>query len=254
MSKDSGLRAGSLLWQTLQTVFRRRRKEFIEPPLVAGALDEDTLRELLGKPNPVILEIGCNDGEHTRMFMQCFAEARIYAFEPDVRARARFESNIQDKRVQLFATAVGANDGITTFYPSNGLPPNKSAANMPGGWDLSGSIRAPKEHLDMHPWCRFDAGIDVAVTRLDSWRRQQAIGTVDFIWADVQGAEGDLIKGGRETLANTRYFYTEYNNRELYEGQLGLRELLSLLPDFDVVQRYPHDVLLRNRCYAARTR
>ena len=70
----------------------------------------------------------------------------------------------------------------------------------------------------------------------------------------MQGAEGDLIKGGRETLANTRYFYTEYNNRELYEGQLGLRELLSLLPDFDVVQRYPHDVLLRNRCYATRTR
>lgn len=254
MSKDSGIRVGALLWQTLQTVFRRRRKEFVEPPLVPGALDANRLRELLGKPDPVILEIGCNDGEHTWMFMQSFAEARIYAFEPDVRARARFESHIQDARVQLFATAVGATDGITTFYPSNGLPPNASAANMPGGWDLSGSIRAPKEHLEMHPWCRFDAGIDVTVTRLDSWRKQQAVEAVDFIWADVQGAEGDLIKGARETLANTRYFYTEYSNRELYEGQLGLRDLLSLLPDFEVVHRYQHDVLLRNRRYAARTR
>lgn len=254
MSKDGGPRVGSLLWQTLQTVFSRRRQELIEPPLTAGALDADTLRTLLGKPDPVILEIGCNDGEHTRMFMQCFAEARIYAFEPDARARARFESNIQDGRVQLFATAVGANDGITTFYPSNGLPPNKSGADMPGGWDLSGSIRAPKEHLDMHPWCRFDAGIDVALTRLDSWRHQHSVGAVDFIWADVQGAESDLIKGGGETLANTRYFYTEYSNRELYEGQLGLRDLLALLPDFDVVRRYPHDVLLRNRREAAHTR
>ncbi|MEN9248224.1 MAG: hypothetical protein Q6L50_08560 [Gloeomargarita sp. GMQP_bins_120] len=37
----------------------------------------------------------------------------------------------------------------------------------------------------------------------------------DFIWADVQGAEVDLIQGGLQALANTRYFYTEYANTEL---------------------------------------
>ncbi len=69
---------------------------------------------------------------------------------------------------------------------------------------------------------------------------------VDFIWADTQGAEADLIEGGRETLRRTRYFYTEYYECEMYEGQKPLRELLKMLPDFTVVARYDNDILLRN--------
>ena len=73
------------------------------------------------------------------------------------------------------------------------------------------------------------------------------MGAIDLIWADVQGAEGDLIEGGRQALARTRYFYTEYDDQELYEGQIPLAKLLSLLPEFEIVPRYRWDVLLRNR-------
>ena len=65
---------------------------------------------------------------------------------------------------------------------------------------------------------------------------------VDFIWADVQGAEADLVLGGRETLKRTRFFYTEYSNRELYEGQADLGQLLAMLPDFELVHRYQGEV------------
>ena len=83
--------------------------------------------------------------------------------------------------------------------------------------------------------------------RLDTWAAEQAVDSIDFIWADVQGAEVDLIKGGRATLGKTRYFYTEYSNRELYAGQIDLKTLLKSLPEFEVVHRYETDVLLRNR-------
>ena len=45
-----------------------------------------------------------------------------------------------------------------------------------------------------------------------------AFRAIDLIWADVQGAEADLIEGGTEALRRTRYFYTEYNNQELIRG------------------------------------
>ena len=75
--------------------------------------------------------------------------------------------------------------------------------------------------------------------------------TVDLLWADVQGAEVDLIEGGRETLARTSYLYTEYSNAELYAGQINLEEILARLPGWRVVQNFPTtedyaDVLLEN--------
>lgn len=84
---------------------------------------------------------------------------------------------------------------------------------------------------------------------LDTWCYEEGVNFIDFIWADVQGAEADLIKGGHTALRQTRYLYTEYNNQEFYEGQASLRKILKLLPEFEVVSRYDNDVLLRNKRY-----
>jgi FkbM family methyltransferase len=202
--------------------------------------------------DPVILDIGCNDGTHTRMFLDLFERAQVFSFEPDARARARFMANAHP-RAQLIASAVGAIDGVIDFYPSEGMPaplPEVEAAEVAsrlgkGGWDYSGSIRAPKLHLVHHPWCKFGAKVQVPIMRLDTWAQGRSI---DFIWADVQGAEIDLIMGGLETLAHTRYFYTEYSNSELYEGQVNLEHIMDLLPNFEIVTRWAEDVLLRNTC------
>ena len=78
---------------------------------------------------------------------------------------------------------------------------------------------------------------------------KNGIDTVDFIWMDVQGAEGEVLGGGKNILVNTRFVYTEYDDRELYEGQIGLRKLLDLLKHFKVLVRYPGDVFLQNRRY-----
>ena len=96
------------------------------------------------------------------------------------------------------------------------------------------------------PWCTFDQLIKVKTLTLDTWCKNEGVEGIDFIWADVQGAEGDLISGGKQALARTRYLYTEYSNRELYEGQLRLQTLLSLVPDFTIVHRFAADVLLKN--------
>jgi FkbM family methyltransferase len=154
---------------------------------------------------------------------------------------------VQSERVTLVPVALGAADGTTPFYASRGAPSREWAERLPEGWDLSGSIRRPRRHLRRAPWCQFDAGTPVPVRSLDSWTDEAGIGRIDLIWADVQGAEIDLIAGGSRTLARTRYFYTEYSNEELYEGQVNLAGLRQRLPQFDLVQRYPGDALFANR-------
>jgi len=56
-----------------------------------------------------------------------------------------------------------------------------------------------------------------------------------------------MIAGGRIALAHTSFLYTECTEANEYEGQIGLCEMLERLPGrWEVVERFPFDVLLRN--------
>jgi 2-O-methyltransferase len=218
-----------------------------EPRLLPGEFDLNMLPELLGTDNPFILDIGANDGSHTLEFLRLFANSRVCAFEPDKRALESFRARVDSERATLFELAISDIDGTTEFHVSDGLPPGNEQSLRPGGWDLSGSIKKPKEHLVTHPWCTFNETIAVTTKKLDTWCREEGVKSIDLIWADVQGAEENLIKGGAEALRRTHYFYTEYSDQELYEGQISLGEIRALLPDFELLYRFENDVLLRNR-------
>lgn len=229
------------------------------PPISHEQISPDYLCKLIGADARVILEIGAHHGWHTEWFLKIFPSATIHAFEPDLRALAKFKSNIVDPRVHLIEMAIGAKDGEAEFHVSSGLPdsiPPEARATFSKGWDQSGSIRNPKTvaMARQYPWLKFESTITVMVRSLDSWAKENGIGAVDFIWADMQGAEGDLIRGGEATLARTRYLYAEYSNEELYEGESSLEALLNMLPKFSVLKRYPGDVLLKNTCSPSRAK
>jgi len=200
-----------------------------------------TVAELVGKTNPTILEIGCNDGTDTVELMRIMPDANMYCFEPDQRAAARFKERFPPgtMNVRLFEIAIGAMTGRVSFFPSTG-------DNHTGDFDQAGSIRPPKNASLEAAWLRFKDPVEVTAYRLDDWCAQNGVQEIDFLWMDVQGAEADVIAGAQKTLPNVRYLYTEYSNNELYEGQISLSELLARLPGFEVIARYPGDVLLIN--------
>ncbi len=225
-----------------------------EPPMTKGTIGEWEIATLINRQDPTILEIGSHHGCHTLQFLKLFPRASIYCFEPDPRARRIFRQRVTSSRVRLFDLAISDTDGATDFFMSGGLPETLGADELPEGWDGSGSIHRPKNHAKYIPWCTFDQSIKVQTLRLDSWCEQNGVEQVDFIWADVQGAEGELIRGGTKTLQQTKYIFTEYNNHQLYAGQINLRQILRALPEFEVVHRYQDDVLLRNKALVDESR
>lgn len=226
----------------------RRRTSTTENALTIKMLQR--LMEHAASDELTFLEIGANDGRDTQRFLAAFRSVTIHAFEPEPRAVSEFRARISDDRAVLHEIALGARDGTTTFFRSGGEPPGRSD-KYPDGWHKSGSIRRPTGHLGQHPWCTFDEVVEVPLLRLDAWSRANNVGTVDFIWMDVQGAEGDVIAGGADTLMRTRYLYTEYSNVEQYEGQMLLDGILAALPGWQVIERFPNDVLLRNMQFEA---
>ncbi len=145
--------------------------------------------------------------------------------------------------MHLYECAIGVVNGTSIFYQSSGT---EKLAGYGEGWDQSGSIRQPHSHLQVWPWVKFEQQIEVPIMTLDTWAELYEITEVDFIWADVQGAESDLIDGAARLLRATRYLYTEYSNDQWYEDQINLPGLVQKLPDFEIVRRYPMDVLFEN--------
>jgi hypothetical protein len=85
--------------------------------------------------------------------------------------------------------------------------------------------------------------------RLDTWLEAAGMrhtGVVDFIWADLQGAEGDMVLGGTQTLRQTRWLFTETYHVEMYEGQLTTDQLCAVLRliGFEPERRYPSENML----------
>lgn len=140
------------------------------PRVTAGSIDGDLLLRLVAKDDPVILDIGSNDGTHTRWFLDLFPRARVFSFEPDPRARERYEAKVMSDQAVLFDLAISDTDGLIEFHVSSGKQGSYSK-----DWDESGSIRKPKLHLKMHPSVKFEEAIKVKTRRLDTWAAEQAI-------------------------------------------------------------------------------
>jgi 2-O-methyltransferase len=184
-------------------------------------------------PGPkMFLELGAHQGTDT-VWMAAIPDVTVHAFEPDPRNHQAPRPN-----VTLHRAAIAERDGHGSLILSQ--------QGWGQEWTHSSSIKRPKNHLQRYP-VSFGEAVEVELVALDTFFRQHGLDVIDFIWADIQGAEGEMLRGGRQTLAHTRYLYTEYSDDELYENQATLREILELLPGFRVLELWPDDVLLENR-------
>ena len=222
---------------------------------IRHGITKTEIRRLVGSAvaAPVVLDIGCNDGTDSLETAATLRRGEIHCFECDPRALARFHArrNIP-KNIFIHATAVGDVDGTLPLHMSGGTV---AGAHL-NDWDLSSSLQQPTGHLTRHAWCKFEKTCDVPVIRLDTWLARNPRRQIDFIWLDVQGAEGRVFAGGREALVITRYVYCEFNDTQelLYEGALTLEATrASLGPAWQPVATYDgYNVLLQNTRFKPR--
>jgi len=202
--------------------------------IVEGDLNPSMIKTMCVLPeDPLILEIGAHHGEDSRAFLDAFPNCRLHAFEADPRCLLKLRRALgHDRRCKIHACAVAHTSGFMPWYQSGGTPDGNRL-----DWDYSSSLLRPSGHLSVYPWCTFERKIEVQVVALD----KLMFGDVDFIWMDVQGAEHLVFQGAINTLQRTRYLYTEYYDRPMYEGQKNLEEIRQMLPNFDVVALFARD-------------
>lgn len=206
-------------------------------------LSKSEIHELVGRDDPLILEIGCNDGGDSLEFLSEFPGCQIHCFECDPRPIRSFRAQVSDDRCELHEVALSDRTGVATLHMSGGTD-----SHFREDWDLSSSLLEPTGHLTVVPFVTFERTCEVATARLDEWaQREIPDRVVDFIWMDVQGAEHLVIAGGPSTFARTRFCYFEYSDSELYKGQQDLRELLRALGTYQLLATYENNALAVNK-------
>lgn len=217
-------------------------------------INKSDIAKLINRTRSLVLDIGCYDGKDAMALSFHLNSPEIHCFEADPRSQKLFDRiSGGAKHLTLHRIAIGSHDGETTLYQSDSGTRRHYVDQKE--WSASSSLKEPKGHLELFPDVEFnlEKAIRVPCITLDTWYTNIYPREIDFIWADVNGSEGDLVAGGNFALNHmTRYLYIETSDKELYKGQVKQDELLKMLPNFEIVGKYNDygnfaNILLKNK-------
>jgi FkbM family methyltransferase len=141
----------------------------------------------------VVFDIGAHAGQFAKLFSRMVPSGQVWSFEPGSYARSIL-------RVALWWTAC---PNVSVVPMGLGSAPAVLSLNLPV--KRKGSLGFGLAHLGPPDarWSRIEREA-VAVTTIDSFVAALAIDRLDFIKADIEGWELQMIKGGIETLRRFR--------------------------------------------------
>ena len=205
----------------------------------------ELLKRIIGKENPVIVEIGAHFGEDSLRFLESFPGVELHCFEPDPRSIKVFKKYINDSRVRLYEVALSDTEGVGAFYQSY-QPPD--ARSVPGKYDWIDENLYHEEELSNSGSSSLKKGyqfnksttIEVTTQRFDSWLKEPGSPQeIDFVWIDVQGAEKDVLEGMGAHIRNIKLIWIEYGEM-IYEGSLTRAETVNYLDQrgYSVIEQF----------------
>ncbi|GLR65888.1 hypothetical protein GCM10010909_05660 [Acidocella aquatica] len=152
--------------------------------------------------NGVAIDVGAHGGQITRLLAGLAPDGFVVAVEPSGYTRSILRAALWLRRCTntvVFAAALGSNFGTMLIRT-----PLKRRGDM--GYGLANLIEGGANSI-----CE-----PVALVTLDSLAEQLALTRVDFIKADIEGFEAELIRGAHHVLKTFRpAVYLEMNDEFL---------------------------------------
>ena len=184
--------------------------------LVLKQFEEDT-RWLRRIPFQTILDVGASKGHTARTFRRFWPDAQIVAFEP---LEACFfelcKRFADDPRFKAHHSALGASEGVADIHRNE--------------FSNSSSLLPMEElHKESFPFTKNSTPERIKIQRLDEVVDPVELKGPGLLKLDVQGFEGEVLRGGLEVLKRIDVVITEMSVAPLYQGQIEFDELYRML-------------------------
>jgi FkbM family methyltransferase len=158
-----------------------------------------------------IIDIGAHNGEYAEFLKNLFGAATVHAIEP----QPEYAGRLKQRGFVVHGTALGNTSGIEAEFNVCHADPASSLLNA--------TDRLIEEYPQAVPCKR----IVVPVMRLDDLELELMPDLLVKI--DAQGAEREIMQGGRRVLSMADVVLIEMTFVEFYKGQALFNEMHSLL-------------------------
>lgn len=164
-----------------------------------------------------VIQVGAHEGQEVDTFLRMGLQHGLF-FEPLPEPFADLCKAVSKmKHGRAIQVALGPDDGSVTM----------SVEHNPLNRGQSSSCLRPKLHTTMSPDVVFDSERSTPQRRLDTVLAElsPADAIFDFLCMDVQGYEGEVLRGAERALLDVKAIITEINCAELYEGCIQVGQL-----------------------------
>lgn len=193
------------------------------------------IREVLRHLDPkVLLDVGANVGNYSRVLLTEFPKAQVFSFEPLKSPFSQLQAlskEFGDRHVAVNCGVGNRDEKLTIHFNSEATT---HASFVPEASEVPYVSNQETEELD--------------VVTLDQFFRDRLDGTtIDFIKIDTEGFEAEVLAGASEILAalGPMAIQLEYNWHHMFRGH-SLFTLSKALPGYDVFQTVPGGVARRD--------
>jgi len=183
-------------------------------------------RLLANVENPVMFDVGANEGNFSTDLLSAFPKASIYSFEPHGKTFERLSSRVGD-RCHVFNCGLGETAGSMKLYDVG----NKEGTSYAS---LYSEVISDLHHR------KVDA-IDVEIKMFDEVAVELGLERIDFLKIDTEGHELSVLKGAKRLLAENRVgiILFEFNDMNVVSGCF-MRDFRLLLRDYNLHRLLPH--------------
>lgn len=172
---------------------RRNRSFWLRHPLTHELFPLGALQRLV-KPGSVVYDVGANIGLYARFMLQQFGARCVVCFEPMTENRTMLEDNLRAGdcagHVQIMPWALCDKEGEEELQVDDMMSGSATLNRVTGGKAANGRKQYGMEALTEK----------VSVARLDQLAASHRLPPPNVIKVDIEGAEGLMLEGARETL------------------------------------------------------
>jgi FkbM family methyltransferase len=176
-----------------------------------------------------IIDVGANEGQFARSFLNYFPQAQFYCFEPVQEPYRKLLDWAETKngKIACFNIALGDHEGVVEMHLHNDHTPSSSL------------LQATDQCHQIYPQTQSESMINVRLTTLDEVLKDvmfQMPGKI-LLKLDVQGFEDRVLRGAPRILALCDACVLEVSLDLLYDGQAMFTDLVDIFRQAGLIYR-----------------
>lgn len=190
------------------------------------------LKNYLNKiKNPIIFDIGANEGEYAQLCKHINKNAKIFCFEPHPKTFMSLQENIDSNQITLINKALSDKNGKLSLHDYKEKDGSSHASLYA---DVIEKVHG-KESI-----C-----YEVDVTTVDNIVNEFNIKKIDLLKIDVEGNEVNVLKGSKESLRNdiiesVQFEFTQINST----SRVFMKDFFDILKEKYTMNRLlPNELL-----------